>query len=160
MQEKRIYRQDRASRLLPVASRVVHAGGVAIDIHRFGSGCSSSRIRPIWASVPFTISEEEVLLSYASVMRLSLPHAGGAARRLWPGQRLHIPALPGQKAYGRQVVEMATRFSKTATPISAALFRNPGLERFTPRCSWETPPGAITHIGTPERRSVNTRSSG
>jgi GNAT superfamily N-acetyltransferase len=104
-------------------------------------------------TVHFAISEEGVLLSYAAAMRLSLPHAGDRYEVYGLGNVFTFPPYR-REGHGRQVVEMATRFFRESDADVAALFCNPSLERFYAACGWETLPGAITRVGTPERHSV------
>lgn len=108
---------------------------------------------PDMGAVHFTISEEGVLLSYASALRLSLPHAGDQHVVYGLGNVFTFPPYR-REGHGRQVVEMATRFFRDSDADVAALFCNPSVERFYAACGWETLPGALTHIGTPERHSV------
>ncbi|WP_437873538.1 hypothetical protein [Sorangium sp. So ce363] len=152
MQEKHIYHRDelpdsfrwQAVSFMRVAWPSIFTGPLRLLKHTYP---------PDMGTVHFTISEEEVLLSYASVMRLSLPHAGEEHVVYGLGNVFTFPPYRGE-GHGRQVVEMATRFLQDSDADVAALFCNPSLERFYAGCGWEAPPGAITRIGTPERHSV------
>ncbi|XYH98532.1 GNAT family N-acetyltransferase [Sorangium sp. So ce1128] len=152
MIEQRIYRQDelpeslmwQAVSFMRVQWPSIFKGSLRLLKHTYP---------PDMGTVHFTISEEGVLLSYASVMRIDLSHAGERYTVHGFGNAFTFPPYRGE-GLGRQVVEMATAFLRDSDADVAGLFCAPGLERFYAASGWEALPGAITRVGTPERFTV------
>ncbi|AUX43742.1 uncharacterized protein SOCE26_051970 [Sorangium cellulosum] len=153
MQERRVYRQNelpeslmwQAVSFMRVQWPSIFKGSLRLLKHTYP---------PDMGTVHFTISEEGVLLSYASVLRIDLPHAGERHVVYGLGNVFTFPPYQGE-GLGRQVVEMATGFLRSSEADVAALFCSSRLERFYAASGWEAQHGAITRVGTPERFTVH-----
>ena len=99
--------------------------------------------------VHFALTEEDVLISYAAVIRLEVGHAGEDYRVCGLGNVLTYPASRG-KGYGRQVVEAATSYIVASDADVAALFCAPALEGFYQKSGWEAIRGGVTLTGPRE----------
>lgn len=96
--------------------------------------------------VHFALVEDGLLLSYAAVIRLRLPHAGEEYEARGLGSVFTYPASRG-KGYGGKVVRAATDHIRASGADVAALFTGPELERFYGASGWEAQPGAVTRTG-------------
>jgi GNAT superfamily N-acetyltransferase len=104
---------------------------------------------PELGTVHFVVSHAEVLIGYASLMQLELPHVGEAYRVHALGNVLVSPPYRGE-GHGRRLVEAATRFIDAGGTDLGMLFCNPSLDGFYRPLGWEALPGAQTRIGTPD----------
>ena len=100
--------------------------------------------------VHFTLSEDEVLLSYAATIRRQLQHAGSSYELIGFGNVFTFPSVRSQ-GYGKQVVAAATDYILRGDADVAVLFCSPSLRSFYEKSGWEAFPDAITRIGAPDR---------
>jgi predicted N-acetyltransferase YhbS len=103
--------------------------------------------------VHFVAAEKNLLIAYASIIRLDIEHAGGAYRVYGFGNMLTFPSFRDQ-GYGWQVAELATDFIKQSDVDIAALFCEPKRESFYARHGWQGT-HAPTRIGTVDQYKVD-----
>lgn len=84
-----------------------------------------------------TLTDDEVLLSYATVVNLFLPHTGVSYKVYGLANVLTYPPYRKQ-GYGRHVVDVATEYIKVGDADVAALFCEPSLQHFYAKSGWET----------------------
>ena len=99
--------------------------------------------------VHFALSEGESLVSYASIFRLPVDHAGATYQVYGFGNLFTFPPYRHQ-GYGRQVLASATAFITDSDIDVAILFCEPELEPLYTMYGWQMAQ-APTRIGTPKR---------
>ena len=97
--------------------------------------------------VHFVAAEDDSLISYASIIRLDLDHAGTNYGTYGLGNLFTFPPYRRQ-GHGRQVLELATDFIKSSDVDVAILFCDAQLEPFYATCGWEVT-HSLTRIGLP-----------
>jgi hypothetical protein len=102
---------------------------------------------PELAPVHFVAAEGDSLISYAAVLRLALDHAGTTYDVYGFGNMFTFPPYR-REGYGRQVLDLATRFILQSDVDVAILFCGPGLEPFYAASGWETV-RSPTYVGSP-----------
>lgn len=106
--------------------------------------------------VHFVIAEDDSLLSYASILKLHLPHAGIDYRVYGFGNLLTF--LPfRRRGYGGQVLQAATDFILKSDVDAAVLFCDRLLEPFYEAKGW-TCTRSATRLGTPNQYKEYTPS--
>ena len=118
--------------------------------NRLGNATYPAASKP----VHFTITENDILISYAAVMRVELRHAGEDYQVAGFGNVFTYPAFRGE-GFGRQVVDKATHYILASDADVAMLFCNPKLEAFYAASGWELLAGASTRIGSPDNYTVD-----
>jgi GNAT superfamily N-acetyltransferase len=79
--------------------------------------------------VHFVMAENDSLLSYASLLKLNLPHAGMNYSIYGFGNLLTFPPYR-RRGYGGQILQAATQFIRQSDADAAILFCDRLLERF------------------------------
>jgi GNAT superfamily N-acetyltransferase len=103
---------------------------------------------PEWNPIHFTVSEEEVLISYASAIPLCLEHRGTSYQAYGLGNVFTAP--PFRRAgYGSQVVAAATQYIIESGVDVATLWCDYGRRWFYARNGWRATPWSATRIGCP-----------
>lgn len=97
--------------------------------------------------VHFVVAEGEVLVSYATVIRMDLDHAGPTWRVYGLGNVLTYPSFRGE-GHGRRVVDAATQYIGDSDADVAALFCDPGLAGLYAKSGWTAMEGATTLVGS------------
>jgi hypothetical protein len=103
--------------------------------------------------VHFVAAEGESLISYASLLRLDLEHAGATYEVYGFGNMFTFPPYRRQ-GHGCRVLELATAFIGRSDVDVAVLFCGPQVEAFYAACGWEVVPSS-TRIGTPDDYCVH-----
>jgi hypothetical protein len=98
--------------------------------------------------VHFVAAQSDLLISYASVFRLDLKHAGKAYKGFGFGNMLTFPSFRAQ-GYGTRVLSLATDFIKHSDVDISILFCESKRESFYMRHGWEVTLSS-TRIGVPE----------
>jgi GNAT superfamily N-acetyltransferase len=112
--------------------------------HRLGNETYPADRHPIH----IVVTEQQMLISYATIMQLALPHAGSIYDVAAFGNMFTFPAFRGE-GYGRQVVDAAVHFIQMSTVDVGIVFCKPHLLRFYRARGWEAMDGARTRVGTP-----------
>lgn len=94
------------------------------------------------------VTEQDMLISYAAIMQLTLSHAGSTYAVAAFGNVFTFAAFRGE-GYGRQVVDAAVQAIQTSTADLGMVFCKPHLLAFYRASGWEQLDGAGTRIGTP-----------
>ena len=95
--------------------------------------------------VHFVIAEGESLLSYATIMKLNIPHAGQEYSVYGFGNMLTFP--PYRKhGYGRKILQAATDFIGQSQVDVAILFCDKSLEKYYGAAGW-LPTHSPTYLG-------------
>jgi GNAT superfamily N-acetyltransferase len=113
--------------------------------HRLGTETYPADCDPIH----FVVIEQHMLISYAAIMHLALPHAGDTYAVAAFGNVFTFPAFRGE-GYGRQVVDAAVHSIQTSTVDVGIVFCKPHLLPFYRASGWESLDGAGTRVGTPD----------
>ena len=113
--------------------------------HRLGTETYPARYEP----VHFVITERDVLISYAALMWLDLPHADTRYRGAAFGNVFTYPAFRGE-GDGPRVVDAAAASLDGSAADGALLVCKPHLVRFSSNRGWDVLEGARTRVGTPE----------
>jgi predicted N-acetyltransferase YhbS len=97
---------------------------------------------------PFHVAliEEEVLISYATVLRMRLAHADKQYEVAGLANVLTFPPFR-KEGHGARVVQVATDHIKAGDADVAALFCDPALREFYGRRGWEPIEGCLTLVG-------------
>jgi len=106
---------------------------------------------PDFNPVHFVVAEGDSLLSYATIMKLNIPHAGQDYSIYGFGNMLTFP--PYRKhGYGRMALQAATDFIQKSTIDAAILFCDKSLEPYYASSGWATSPSHtyVGYSGTPE----------
>ena len=104
---------------------------------------------PEFQPVHFVIAEEDTLVSYASILKLTLPHARKEYLVYGFGNLLTFPPFR-RHGYGGQVLQAATDFICQSDVDVAILFCDRLLERFYADKGWVTTPSP-TRLGAPNQ---------
>jgi hypothetical protein len=102
--------------------------------------------------VHFVAAEGELLISYASAIRLDLEHAGKTYQTYGFGNMLTFPSFR-ENGFGGQVLDMATDYIKQSKVDIAILFCDPKRESFYAKRGWEITLSP-TRIGTPNQHKI------
>ena len=97
--------------------------------------------------VHFVAAEGDSLIAYASILRLSLDHAGTSYKIYGLGNMFTFPPYRRQ-GYGSKILELTTDFIRRSDVDVSILFCDPKLEPFYATCGWETTRSS-TRIGVP-----------
>ena len=100
---------------------------------------------PEFKPVHFVIAEGESLLSYATIMKLNIPHAGQDYSIYGFGNMLTFPPYRKQ-GYGRRILQAATYFIRKSAVDAAILFCDKTLETYYGSQDWITTPSP-TYLG-------------
>jgi GNAT superfamily N-acetyltransferase len=106
--------------------------------------------------VHFVAAEGDLLISYASIIRLDLDHAGKTYKTYGFGNMLTFPSFRRQ-GYGTGVLELASDFIKHSDVDIAILFCEPKRESFYAKRGWEVT-RSPTRIGVPGQYKSNHSS--
>jgi len=112
--------------------------------HRLGTETYPAAHQP----VHFVVTEQNMLISYAAIMQLTLAHAGHRYHVAAFGNVFTFPAFRGE-GYGRQVVDAAARYIQVCAVDLGIVFCKPHLIPFYCTSGWEVIDGAGTRVGTP-----------
>ena len=85
--------------------------------------------------IHFVMAEDDSLLSYASLLKLNLPHAGMDYSIYGFGNLLTFPPYRG-RGYGGQILQAATEFIRQSDVDAGILFCDRLLERFYEARGW------------------------
>ena len=96
--------------------------------------------------VHFALVEDDLLISYASVIRFGTAHAGETYRMYGLGNVFTFPSSR-KIGYGGRVVEAATAYIRNSDADVAALFTGDDLFKFYARHGWARIKGAPTLLG-------------
>lgn len=99
--------------------------------------------------VHFVMAQDDSLLSYASILILTIPHAGTNFQIYGFGNLLTFPPYRRQ-GYGGQILQAATNFIRQSDVDAAILFCDRLLEPFYSEKGWVVTPSP-TRIGTPKQ---------
>ena len=100
---------------------------------------------PDFEPVHFVVAEGESLLSYASIMKLNIPHAGQEYAVYGFGNMLTFPPYRKQ-GHGRKILRAATDFIRTRNVDGAILFCDKSLEKYYGSEGWLATP-STTYLG-------------
>ena len=98
--------------------------------------------------VHFVMAEGDTLISYGTILRLDLMHAGNEYKVYGFGNLLTFPPFRG-RGFGGQILQRATQFIQQSEVDAGILFCDPVLEAFYGARGWistRTP----TRLGGPE----------
>lgn len=100
--------------------------------------------------VHFVMAEGESLLSYATIMKLNIPHAGQNFSVYGFGNMLTFPPYRKQ-GYGRKILQAATEFIQKSAVDVAILFCDKSLENYYGPEGWlaTTSPTYLGYSGEP-----------
>lgn len=104
---------------------------------------------PEFQPVHFVMAEEDSLLSYATLLKLDIPHVGVDYQTYGFGNLLTFPPYR-KRGYGGQILQAATDFIKESRVDVAILFCDPLLEAFYAAKGWVVT-RSPTCLGTPDR---------
>ena len=96
--------------------------------------------------VHFAIVEADALISYTTVMRFKIRHAGEDFENCALGNVFTFPPYRRQ-GFGRKVVDAATAHINASSADVAILFCSPGKKPFYAASEWEALDGARTLVG-------------
>ncbi|MEM1311075.1 MAG: GNAT family N-acetyltransferase [Cyanobacteria bacterium P01_H01_bin.153] len=102
----------------------------------------------------FTLSEQDILISFAEVNQRPLHHANEAYTLYGLSAVYTFPAYR-HEGYGQQVVQAAADFIRASDADIAMLFCSPALTDFYHARGWQTLPTTIIHYGNPDQPQVN-----
>lgn len=106
---------------------------------------------PEFEPVHFVMAEDDSLLSYASIMKLNIPHAGVDYRVYGFGNLLTFPPYR-KRGYGGQVLQSAADFILQSDVDAAILFCDRLLEPFYAAKGWSLT-ASPTRLGKPGQYS-------
>ncbi len=98
--------------------------------------------------VHFVVAEGDSLISYASIFRLNLAHAGTQYEIYAFGNMFTFPPYRKQ-GYGKRVLKTATDYIQKSDVDAGILFCESNVESFYQACSWQTA-GMSARKGTPD----------
>jgi len=99
--------------------------------------------------VHFVLAEGDTLLSYGTLLKLNLIHAGIDYQVYGFGNLLTFPPFR-RRGYGGQILEAATQFIQQNDVDAAILFCDPHLEPFYAAKAWEST-RSPTRLGGPDQ---------
>ncbi|MEZ4862069.1 MAG: hypothetical protein R3C14_12200 [Caldilineaceae bacterium] len=102
--------------------------------------------------VHFALHQGDALISYATIMRQPLTHAGQRFSLCCFGNMFTFPPYR-HAGYGLQVLQAATSYIQQSDADVAALFCVEKLVAFYAQCGWVRM-ASPTHIGTPDQYEV------
>jgi hypothetical protein len=103
--------------------------------------------------VHFAVTEDDVLISYASIIRFDVDHAGHKLACYGFGNVFTFPPYRNE-GFGKQITDAATRYILASPVDIAMLFCDTKLIPFYGAFGWEVLEGAETRFGTPENPTV------
>lgn len=103
--------------------------------------------------VHFVATEGDLLISYASIIRLNLEHVSETYKAYGFGNMFTFPSFR-RKGYGRQVLELATDFIKQSDVDIFILFCDPKCESFYAKSGWKVA-GSPTRVGVPSEYKIH-----
>jgi hypothetical protein len=106
--------------------------------------------------VHFVAAEGELLISYASIFRMDLQHAGKTYQTYGFGNMLTFPSFR-EKGFGGQVLDRATEYIKQSKVDIAILFCEPKRQLFYAKRGWELTISP-TRIGSPNQNKIHDLS--
>ncbi len=113
-----------------------------------GDGLFACETYPAEASpVHFAVAEGDSLLSYAAVLRVAVEHQDASYRVYGFGNMFTFPPYR-RRGYGRQVLDLATRYILASDVDLGMLFSAPGIEPFYAAAGWEQL-DSPTYVGPP-----------
>ena len=104
---------------------------------------------PELGPVHFVLAEGDTLISYGTILRLDIMHAGNEYKVYGFGNMLTFPPFRG-RGYGGQVLQRATQFIQQSDVDAGILFCDPSLESYYGARAW-TPTRTPTRLGEPEK---------
>jgi GNAT superfamily N-acetyltransferase len=99
--------------------------------------------------VHFVVAEGDTLLSYATLLKLDLDHAGRNYQVYGFGNMLTFPPFR-RRGYGGQVLRAATHFIRESDVDAGILFCDPRLESFYGTENWVST-HSPTRLGEPDQ---------
>jgi hypothetical protein len=97
--------------------------------------------------VHFVASDGELLISYASIIRMDLEHADKNYKAYGFGNMLTFPSFR-EKGFGGQILDLASDYIKQSDVDIAMLFCDSKREPFYGKRGWEITPSP-TRVGVP-----------
>jgi predicted GNAT family N-acyltransferase len=104
---------------------------------------------PEFQPVHFVMAEDDSLLSYATLLKLNIPHAGMEYKIYGFGNLLTFPPYR-KRGYGGQILQAATNYILQSDVDAAILFCDHLLEPFYAEKGWAHTPSP-TRLGKPEQ---------
>jgi GNAT superfamily N-acetyltransferase len=104
---------------------------------------------PEFQPVHFVLAEDDSLLSYATLLKLNIPHAGTEYKIYGFGNLLTFPPYR-KRGYGGQILQAATDYILQSDVDAAILFCDQLLEPFYAEKGWFLTPSP-TRLGSPEK---------
>jgi len=99
--------------------------------------------------VHFVVAEGDTLLSYATLMKLNITHAGTDYQVYGFGNLLTFPPFR-RRGYGGQILQRATQLIQQSNVDLAILFCDTQLEPFYAAQAWASTPSP-TRLGRPDQ---------
>ncbi|MBI3973852.1 MAG: GNAT family N-acetyltransferase [Chloroflexi bacterium] len=96
--------------------------------------------------VHFALVLEDLLISYAAVIEMTIGHTGETVRLFGLGNVFTYPSFRKQ-GYGSQVVTAATQYIQSSAADVAALFCEPNLAGFYAKAGWQEIHGVTIFTG-------------
>jgi GNAT superfamily N-acetyltransferase len=109
----------------------------------------SETFPPELEPVHFVIAEDDSLLSYASLLKIHITHAGMDYQIYGFGNLLTFPPYR-RRGYGGKILQAATDFVWQSDVDAAILFCDPALENFYEQKGWVCT-RSPTRLGTPDQ---------
>ena len=106
-------------------------------------------VPPALDPVHFVAAEGELLISYASIFRMALEHAGKTYQIYGFGNMLTFSSFR-EKGFGGRILNLATDYIKQGDVDIAVLFCDPKRERFYAKHGWEIT-RSPTHVDVPSQ---------
>ena len=107
---------------------------------------------PEWEPVHFVLAEGDSLLSYATLMKRSISHAGREYSIHGFGNMFTFPPYRKQ-GYGQKVLHTASEFIQQSSVDLGILFCDKSLESYYAREGWSATKSP-TYLGYPEEHSL------
>jgi predicted N-acetyltransferase YhbS len=104
---------------------------------------------PVLQPFHFALVEAEILISYATAVRMELDHSGSRYRIAGLANVLTYPPFR-KEGHGARIVRAATDHIRASDADVAALFCQSSLGPFYARAGWEAMQGCVTQIGPAE----------
>lgn len=111
---------------------------------------------PEFQPVHFVMAEGDTLLSYASLLKISLLHVGTEYQIYGFGNLLTFPPFR-RRGYGGEILQAATDFVRQSDVDAAILFCDRLLESFYAEKGWSVT-SSPTRLGNPDRFEEYTPS--
>jgi GNAT superfamily N-acetyltransferase len=104
---------------------------------------------PEFQPIHFVVAEGDTLLSYGTLLKTHLTHAGSDYRVYGFGNLLTFPPFR-RRGHGGQVLQAATKFIQQSDVDVAILFCDPQLDPFYAARAW-VPTYSPTRLGKPDQ---------